>query len=154
MINSPCVYMLVNKKNGKRYIGQTMNPTLRFYQHRMGGKHAKGPIARAFRKHGKDSFRMVILKKCLPGDLLAEEFKFIAKMKPEYNHMHRNANADSKYYPGKRIRSVVINPEFYGRICRMACKEGRTLKMQIHHLFRFVLSRRVHAARMRMEGEF
>lgn len=55
------IYKYTNKKNGKIYIGQTINPSQRFNQHKSSAfnerdKSYNYPLHRAFRKYGIEQF--------------------------------------------------------------------------------------------------
>jgi group I intron endonuclease len=60
------VYLITNKINGKRYIGQTMQTAkARFSKHCSVSSANKGmPIVRAIQKYGKNNFEMKILCRC------------------------------------------------------------------------------------------
>lgn len=60
------IYCYTNKTNGKKYIGQTLNPEHRKQQHKSNAFNEKSPeynsiIHRAFRKYGYDNFQYSIL---------------------------------------------------------------------------------------------
>lgn len=60
------IYCYTNKINGKKYIGQTLNPELRKKQHKSNAFNEKSPeynsiIHRAFRKYGYENFQYTIL---------------------------------------------------------------------------------------------
>lgn len=52
-----CIYMYINKINGKKYVGQTVNFNRRHYEHLRGDL----VIDNAIRKYGIDNFEIVIL---------------------------------------------------------------------------------------------
>lgn len=62
-----CIYMYINKTNGKRYIGQTTDFNRRHKEHlqvsfNSNRKEYNTPIHRAIRKYGADNFEIVILE--------------------------------------------------------------------------------------------
>ena len=79
------IYILVNKKNGHRYIGQTVDFHRRRTEHRTKTHQARSVIGRAIRKHGKDAFEFLILERCAHALLDVREIHFIATINPEYN---------------------------------------------------------------------
>ena len=77
--------MLVNKANGHRYVGQTINFHNRLRQHRVKTHQGRSVIGRAFRKHGKDGFDFVIVERCGIKSLNTREIHHISTIRPEYN---------------------------------------------------------------------
>ena len=62
-----CIYMYVNKINGKKYIGQAQNFTRRHKEHQWSSHNEADssydyPFHKAIRKYGIDGFDIVILK--------------------------------------------------------------------------------------------
>lgn len=66
-----CIYMYINKNNGKKYVGQTIDFNRRHKQHiraaesSNNGYDENAPIHRAMRKYGIDNFEIIILKQNL-----------------------------------------------------------------------------------------
>lgn len=70
------VYLIVNKVNGKMYVGQTINTVEKRF-----GDHSRqnSVIGRAIRKYGKENFRCEVLKRCASkAEMDAWEKFFIA----------------------------------------------------------------------------
>lgn len=89
-----CIYMYINKNNGKKYIGQTVDFNRRHKQHinaslsNMNGYDENTPIHRAMRKYGIDNFEIVILKQDLSDQ---EELNYWESFYiKEYNTLYRN----------------------------------------------------------------
>jgi group I intron endonuclease len=86
----PIVYMATNTRNGKRYIGASTE-TLAKRRNRHEWEATKGPsfcrvFHAAIRKYGTVSFEWSVLLTCHTRDeLMREEVRLIAEMKPEYN---------------------------------------------------------------------
>lgn len=73
------VYLIQNMKNGKKYVGQTIQPLeIRFNQH----AHSKSAIGRSIRQDGIENFRYGVIKSCSSRKELNywEKF-FISKLK-------------------------------------------------------------------------
>ena len=64
-----CIYMYINKINGKRYIGQTKNFNRRHKQHIKKSSN-KYPIDRSLKKYGEENFDVIILKENLSTQCL------------------------------------------------------------------------------------
>lgn len=81
------IYCYTNLINGKKYVGQTINPTQRFSQHKSSAFNEKdkdynAPLHRAFRKYGYENFEYEVLAE---ADLIEElnglEIYYIAHLK-------------------------------------------------------------------------
>lgn len=60
------IYCYTNLINGKKYIGQTVNPNQRYYAHKSCAFNKKDPeynkpLHKAFRKYGCDNFQYEVL---------------------------------------------------------------------------------------------
>lgn len=86
------IYLIYNKKNGKKYVGQTSgNVAQRFCQH-IDGSYRKKESQTQFHKEIKESgekvfeiFAYKILEECENEDRFEKEIEYISKIKPEYN---------------------------------------------------------------------
>lgn len=73
------VYKIINKVNGKIYIGKSINPNYRFKRHlyiaKMGNKHDNQfqPIHAAIEKYGFNNFYMEIIDECNDEDEIFEK---------------------------------------------------------------------------------
>lgn len=71
------IYAIINKINGKRYIGQSVDVNSRFVRHRYQlnkGIHANAYLQRAWDKYGVDNFEFKIIVECNEENLdLMEE---------------------------------------------------------------------------------
>ena len=79
--NMGCIYRILNKLNGKSYIGQTIadNPKKRWNTHKSNctkEKHQEH-LYRAIRKHGFENFDFIILCICKKEELSQLECKYI-----------------------------------------------------------------------------
>jgi group I intron endonuclease len=94
------VYLITNKINGKKYVGQTIwDENRRFKRHVYDAMTGKWdyPLHRAIRKYGKDSFDIKILVRCINLEELnrREElciglFKTLA---PDHYNLHTGGNS-------------------------------------------------------------
>lgn len=78
--NAGYIYEIVNKVNGKRYIGSTINYKARWHTHRSAlrnGKHHSFILQRAWDKHGADSFEFKLLLVCEREDRIDYENRFM-----------------------------------------------------------------------------
>jgi group I intron endonuclease len=88
VISNPGIYRIVNRENGRIYIGSTINLKQRFYSHRKdlrAGRHHSGRLQNAFNKYGEQQFLFEPLILCAKSDLLMYEQVLIDEFKPFYN---------------------------------------------------------------------
>lgn len=80
------VYLILNTKNSKRYIGSSANVLKRVWTHFNGkpGKASASLIA-AMKKHGRESFKAYMLERAPREDLPRVEAAWIKYFEPAYN---------------------------------------------------------------------
>jgi len=108
--------MITNIKNGKRYIGKTVqNINKRWYQHCKNAEYGHDTyLYKSIRKYGKDSF--VVEKLC--DGLDEEEVVMIESYNPEYNLTRGGTGGDTSNSPNyilgmsKRDFSGSNNPNY------------------------------------------
>lgn len=72
------IYQIVNKLNGKRYVGSSVNVEVRWQTHRRElrkGTHHAQHLQRSWNKHGEESFNLEVILECDPEMLIQEEQK-------------------------------------------------------------------------------
>ncbi len=82
------VYAIVNKTNGKRYIGSSSDIQERWKRHvRLldTGKHHSVHLQRAWDKYRKNCFDFIVLRYCSSDELIRQEQAFLDFYRPEYN---------------------------------------------------------------------
>lgn len=82
------IYQIINKINGKSYIGSSINLTWRKTKHfteLRNQKHHSIILQKAFNKYGESNFEFKILANCLSEYLIKLEQWFIDNINPEYN---------------------------------------------------------------------
>ena len=77
------IYLITNKVNNKKYIGQSINIERRYKEHLRSGQPEKyahkgkrdinTPIHKAMQKYGITNFSITILEECLPKELDEKE---------------------------------------------------------------------------------
>ena len=85
-----CIYMYINKINGKKYIGQTIDFNRRHKEHI---RHNNYPLEKAMQKYGEENFEIIILKEDIMSQCLLNLFECyyikkydtLAKNKKGYN---------------------------------------------------------------------
>ena len=71
------IYVITNKLNGKKYVGQSINISQRWRAHRTRYQTGDGYLYKAMRKYGLDAFTFEILTECDKTDLNALEQHWI-----------------------------------------------------------------------------
>lgn len=98
------IYQIKCNKNGKIYIGQTIDLDRRLYDHLRNlrrGTHHNNYLQNAFNKHGEESFEFSVLQECPANDLDKAEKEWITKL----DSMNRlvGYNLESGGNPGKEV---------------------------------------------------
>jgi group I intron endonuclease len=81
-------YSIINKLNGKQYVGSTVDFARRLNAHRSklrNGKHHSPALQRAWDLYGEESFAFEIVARCPKGMCIAIEQALIDGLVPEYN---------------------------------------------------------------------
>lgn len=84
----PGIYAIINRINGKQYIGSTVNINKRLIEHRYGlnaNRHFNQHLQRAWNKYGEEAFEFKVLKTCLINELLDIEQDWIDNEENLYN---------------------------------------------------------------------
>src|SRR5271165_3563629 len=72
---TPSIYLITNKENNKVYVGASVNPSKRWYNHRwncIANQYPKLPIYRAMKKYGIDSFSFEVIEVFDTEELMLE----------------------------------------------------------------------------------
>jgi group I intron endonuclease len=84
------IYLITNFTNGKRYVGQTVNPIhYRWSKHieeAYGGNKSNSLLHRAIIKYGASNFGINILEECADTELNEKEKNYIKKYDTYYTH--------------------------------------------------------------------
>lgn len=81
------VYLWINNENGNKYVGSSVNLSVRMYTYYSLRSLAKSnrPIDRALLKYGFSVFSFYILEYCTSENVLEREQYYLDLIKPEYN---------------------------------------------------------------------
>lgn len=82
------IYMILNTKNNKKYIGSSRNLYARLHKHRAQlskNYHSNPHLQNAVNKYGLDSFKILLLEECCEKNLKIREQYYVNTLKPEYN---------------------------------------------------------------------
>ena len=86
------IYKIVNKINGKYYVGSSVNCHNRWIQHRHGlryNKHHNNHLQNAYNYYGEDNFNFIVIEHCSVSDLIEREQLYldICKKFPDTNYV-------------------------------------------------------------------
>lgn len=77
-----CVYVIRNLKNGKSYVGKTLNETKRWTMHlSLAKRGSQQLIHKALRKYGVTNFSFEVIHRCAADDLDALETASISRLR-------------------------------------------------------------------------
>lgn len=82
------IYEIVNRVNGKRYVGSAISIGRRWREHRRDlerGSHHSRALLRAWTKYGEESFVFSIIENCAIENLIVREQAAMDALLPEYN---------------------------------------------------------------------
>jgi group I intron endonuclease len=85
------IYMILNTKNGKFYIGQSKCMLERKKAHFESlrlGRHGNKHLQNSYNLYGKSCFDFLVIEPCKVCDLLDREQYWIEMLEPEYNIVH------------------------------------------------------------------
>lgn len=92
MNNQSAVYLILNKINGKGYVGQSVNVSIRWKTHKQqlrANKHHNSHLQNSWNKYREENFDFLILEYCHPNFLyIAESYwiLFLDTIKNGYNY--------------------------------------------------------------------
>lgn len=131
------IYQIRNKRDGRIYIGQTINFTHRRNQHFSKLKaqcHLSDRLQDDYDKYGKDMFVFEIIERCDKDDLNRKERGYINILKPYYNQF---ASANEEEY------KLIINSQLLYKAKRRARKTGRKFRFVVAELLQLWLDDKV-----------
>lgn len=107
------IYMLMNKKTKKIYIGQSSNLSNRFknyFNFSYINSKASLTINRALIEYGYSNFSVSILEYCDKSDLLTREQFYFDKLNPQYNLLKiAGSSLNSKYFENIKLKMSAIS---------------------------------------------
>lgn len=147
------IYKIINKIDGKYYVGSSKNIYKRWRKHKSllrHNKHINDYLQNAFNLHGEANFEFIIIEKCLVENLKDVEQKYldIAKstQNDNYNLNFESSGGDHSIYSLDKIRLGRINfyknPEnrkITSEITKKQWKDPEFRKIRIgknHYLFK------------------
>jgi group I intron endonuclease len=90
------IYAIVNKENGRRYIGQTGRFIARWTKHKLllrRGEHPTKALQADWNLYGSDAFEFIILYTTKSLDLIEIEREYINQVDNPYNTVYKRLPA-------------------------------------------------------------
>lgn len=101
------IYAIINKVNGKRYIGLSRNIEYRFYKHKVklrGNIHPNKHLQSAWNQYNENNFEFVVLETTGEVDKLSDLEKFYIAQYDSYNNGYNKTvgGEEAEGFVGKR----------------------------------------------------
>lgn len=71
------IYLITNKINGRCYVGQSVDITRRWRQHKEVAYREQAPLYKAIQKYGIENFDFCVLEECSREELDSKEIQYI-----------------------------------------------------------------------------
>ena len=100
------IYQITNTITSDFYVGKTINPKNRFYQHKYNATKRKSRtyLHRAMRKYGVENFTFTILDNVNnPEELNPREIYWIEQLSPKYNMTKGGDGCDTSNSPNYKL---------------------------------------------------
>lgn len=106
------IYSILNKQNGKIYIGQSINLKKRINKHLnqlLNNKHENKHLQRSFNKYGEKNFEFNIIEHCQIKDLNKNERWWISFFKSNSNQFgyNKQSGGNSNYKRNNEIKQKI-----------------------------------------------
>lgn len=113
------IYLITNKINNKKYVGQSTDIEYRWHQHclNVNRSNKKSLIKSAMKHYGVENFTFEILEICLPEDLDEKEKFYISKYNTYYlaeesNGYNMTFGGEGQNGNGKKVKQYDLNGNF------------------------------------------
>ena len=89
------IYIIINKKNNNKYIGQSCHINKRWKEHIWASNNKNDsaynyPICRAIRKYGVSNFKFEVIEEVTNDKIITKREEYWYNLlKPEYNQLHQ-----------------------------------------------------------------
>ena len=116
------VYVIINRINGKIYLGSAVRLVSRWQAHRYllrRGKHHSAKLQTAWSRYGEESFEFEVLEHCERDVLRSEEQHLMALLRPEYNISGRTDHIEYT----QEVRDKIGKASHDRAIIRELCEE-------------------------------
>lgn len=135
------VYVITNTRNGKQYVGASVDVGARINQHfNTAAKRYRhtNDFYKDITLLGREYFSYQLLEKCTPDNKIATEKKWYRMLNPQYNMVEPSDDTPLIYsiVQAKSKKACLTEQAIINRLishrtesCRRKCKEGQRYKM-------------------------
>ena len=138
------VYKIINKTNGKCYIGSSININNRWAKHKAllrHNKHENKKLQNAWNKYGEENFQFIVVKECDNEILLEEEQSYLDELGAQDFINKINRNFDKICYNVSAIANTcIITEEVRAKIkesLRIKREQGLLLKSNTKKCYQY-----------------
>lgn len=103
------IYKITNKINGHAYIGQSINITRRWRDHKNRYLKDDNSLYKAFRKYGLENFDFIVVEECEPDKLNEREKYYIAYYNTFFDGYNETTGGENTY-------TSSVEPEYVNQI--------------------------------------
>lgn len=90
------IYKIVNKANGKTYVGQSVDIERRFAEHKTPKAYGNDKLHNDIKMLGIDNFDFQVIELCTKDELNAKELRYIKLLNPYYNTIGKPHSEETK----------------------------------------------------------
>lgn len=127
------IYAIANAENGKKYVGQSVNPTRRMNTHfckLRKNEHPSMHLQAAFNKYGESAFSRIVLEECEQEAATEKEDFWIFTLGAEYNKRPATAasnlglvmSSETRKRQAASLREACASPEARARLAETSRK--------------------------------
>jgi group I intron endonuclease len=135
------IYKIVNKTNGKYYVGSSRNIKLRWKQHRdrlANNRHENDYLQHSWNKYGPSHFDFFMIENALPNELLITEQKYLNVAEKEKDKCYNlsflaNTIGFTPEIRKKISLSLVGNSRNKGKKLNDEARKSRSEKLKSYH---------------------
>ena len=140
------IYKIVNKINGKYYVGSSINVKRRWNEHKSElnkNVHINSYLQNSWNKYGKNNFDFIIIKEVSKSDLIIEEQKYLDEIKNDRKNICYNLTFQANGSPYSenecaRLKMIKSLKKYYETHKSPFYKKHHTketkLKMSLNHV--------------------
>lgn len=113
----PLIYAIHRNNTTDLYIGSTVEPNIRFYNHLISGKDSNEYLQRAFSKYGKDNFTLYVLhlidlpleasRKQKENIMISFEQMYFDLLNPTYNFVKQAGRNRTGIFHSEESKSLI-----------------------------------------------
>ncbi len=103
------IYKIVNRTNGKTYVGQSVDIERRFAEHKTPKANGNDRLHNDIKTLGIDNFDFQVIELCTKDELNAKELHYIRSLNPFYNCIGKQRPKETREKISKTLKKRWIN---------------------------------------------